>query len=119
LEGEIRDQSSKEPNFQAKTLLKQAYLWHKRLGHISIKLLKLTAKNTVGMPDFSALKETDFQCLPCLQSNFRRLGHREKAAEPARAFDIISGDVFSIKPYQLHPNQRIGLLLVNRKTRLK
>lgn len=118
-EGDIGRDSSQKLDFQGKTLLKQAYLWHKRLGHISIKLLKLSAKNTEGLPDFSSLKETDLKCLPCLQANMRRIGHQSTGKEPAKTFDIISGDTFAIKPAPLLQSQRIGLMLVDRKSRFK
>jgi len=46
-------------------LLETAYLWHERLGHISLSLLKKTARVTSGIPNFNAIKELDFYCLAC------------------------------------------------------
>ena len=40
-------------------------LWHQRLGHISLSLLKKTAKITTGIPNFNIIKEEDFHCLAC------------------------------------------------------
>ena len=36
-----------------------ARLWHVRLGHISLNLLKKTAKITTSIPDFSKVRLTD------------------------------------------------------------
>ena len=42
------------------TLLQLANLWHLRLGHLGLNLLKKTAKITSGMPNLNIIKEEDF-----------------------------------------------------------
>src|SRR6266566_365979 len=44
-------------------LLQLASLWHLRLGHLSLNLLKKTVKITSDMPNLDAVKEEDFVCL--------------------------------------------------------
>ena len=40
-------------------LVEAARLWHVRLGHISLNLLKKTAKITTSIPDFQKVRPTD------------------------------------------------------------
>ncbi|KAK2068616.1 hypothetical protein P8C59_003248 [Phyllachora maydis] len=43
-------------------LLNLAKLWHVRLGHIGLRLLKKTSSITKGLPNFDKMKEADFHC---------------------------------------------------------
>ncbi|KAK2070817.1 hypothetical protein P8C59_005284 [Phyllachora maydis] len=43
-------------------LLNLAKLWHVRLGHIGLRLLKKTSSITKGLPNFDKIKEADFHC---------------------------------------------------------
>ncbi|KAK2069748.1 hypothetical protein P8C59_004302 [Phyllachora maydis] len=46
-------------------LLNLAKLWHFRLGHIGLRLLKKTSSITKGLPNFDKIKEADFHCSSC------------------------------------------------------
>ena len=99
-------------------LLKLAYLWHQRLGHISLRLLKKTAKIAQGIPNFDSISEAEFQCLACDRAKAVHRLRSKPIDSPKRALDIIEGDTFEIKlpPYNKRP---IGLILVDCKTRFR
>jgi len=54
-------QPPKQPT-EYRELLELAILWHARLGHIGLGLLKKTAKIIEALPDFTAIKNQDFYC---------------------------------------------------------
>ena len=99
-------------------LLKLALLWHQRLGHPSLSLLKKTARITQGMPNFDSIKESDFLCLACSRAKAIRRLNFKPIADPPRALDSIEADTFTVKPnpYNRKP---IGLLIVDRKSRYR
>jgi hypothetical protein len=106
------------PEDPYKRLLQQAGIWHIRLGHLGLALLKKTAKISEGIPDLSAVKDADFYCLACIRANTTRSPSREPIPDPAEALDVIEGDTFSLSPIPIAKTP-IGLILVDRKTRYK
>ncbi len=44
-------------------LLELAGLWHVRLGHLGLALLKKIAANSAFLPDFTPIRDRDFNCL--------------------------------------------------------
>ncbi|KAK2066272.1 hypothetical protein P8C59_000103 [Phyllachora maydis] len=95
VEKAISSPTLKEPNIGQQdyyNLLNLAKLWHVRLGHIGLRLLKKTSSITKGLPNFDKIKEADFHCSSC---------DRE-------------GDTVKIRPRPYNRNP-IVLLLVDRK----
>ncbi|KAK2073077.1 hypothetical protein P8C59_007386 [Phyllachora maydis] len=65
VEKAISSPTLKEPNIGQRdyyNLLNLAKLWHVRLGHIGLRLLKKTSSITKGLPNFNKIKEADFHC---------------------------------------------------------
>ncbi|KAK2068851.1 hypothetical protein P8C59_003467 [Phyllachora maydis] len=65
VEKAISSPTLKEPNIGQRdyyNLLNLAKLWHVRLGHIGLRLLKKTSSITKGLPTFDKIKEADFHC---------------------------------------------------------
>ncbi|KAK2073977.1 hypothetical protein P8C59_008214 [Phyllachora maydis] len=99
VEKAISSPTLKEPNIGQRdyyNLLNLAKLWHVRLGHIGLRLLKKTSSITKGLPNFDKIKEADFHC-----SSYS-----------------IEGDTVKIRPRPYNRNP-IVLLLVNRKSRYR
>ncbi|KAK2072686.1 hypothetical protein P8C59_007024 [Phyllachora maydis] len=99
VEKAISSPTLKEPNIGQRdyyNLLNLAKLWHVRLGHIGLRLLKKTSSITKGLPNFDKIKEADFHC-----SSYDR-----------------EGDTVKIRPRPYNRNP-IVLLLVNRKSRYR
>ncbi|KAK2073972.1 hypothetical protein P8C59_008209 [Phyllachora maydis] len=97
VEKAISSPTLKEPNIGQRdyyNLLNLAKLWHVRLGHIGLRLLKKTSSITKGLPNFDKIKEADFHC-----SSYS-----------------IEGDTVKIRPRPYNRNP-IVLLLVDRKTK--
>ncbi|KAK2068178.1 hypothetical protein P8C59_002835 [Phyllachora maydis] len=102
VEKAISSPTLKEPNIGQRdyyNLLNLAKLWHVRLGHIGLRLLKKTSSITKGLPNFDKIKEADFHCSSCNR-------------------DSIEGDTVKIRPRPYNRNP-IVLLLVNRKSRYR
>ncbi|KAK2070793.1 hypothetical protein P8C59_005262 [Phyllachora maydis] len=102
VEKAISSPTLKEPNIGQRdyyNLLNLAKLWHVRLGHISLRLLKKTSSITKGLPNFDKIKEADFHC-----SSYDR--------------DSIEGNTVKIRPRPYNRNP-IVLLLVDRKSRYR
>ncbi|KAK2074643.1 hypothetical protein P8C59_008837 [Phyllachora maydis] len=102
VEKAISSPTLKEPNIGQRdyyNLLNLAKLWHVRLGHIGLRLLKKTSSITKGLPNFDKIKEADFHC-----SSYDR--------------DSIEGDTVKIRPRPYNRNP-IVLLLVNCKSRYR
>ncbi|KAK2067130.1 hypothetical protein P8C59_000890 [Phyllachora maydis] len=99
IEKAISSPTLKEPNIGQRdyyNLLNLAKLWHVRLGHIGLRLLKKTSSITKGLPNFDKIKEADFHC-----SSYS-----------------IEGDTVKIRPRPYNRNP-IVLLLVDRKGRYR
>ncbi|KAK2073293.1 hypothetical protein P8C59_007582 [Phyllachora maydis] len=99
VEKAISSPTLKEPNIGQRdyyNLLNLAKLWHVRLGHIGLRLLKKTSSITKGLPNFDKIKEADFHC-----SSY-----------------LIEGDTVKIRPRPYNRNP-IVLLLVDRKSRYR
>ncbi|KAK2067516.1 hypothetical protein P8C59_001253 [Phyllachora maydis] len=102
VEKAISSPTLKEPNIGQRdyyNLLNLAKLWHVRLGHIGLRLLKKTSSITKGLPNFDKIKEADFHCSSCNR-------------------DSIEEDTVKIRPRPYNRNP-IVLLLVNRKSRYR
>ena len=99
-------------------LLQKALLWHSRLGHISLDLLKKTARLSTGIPNLEAVKPSDFQCEECAKTKAVRRLNAKPIAAPQKVLDRIEGDTFKITPPPLN-KKPIGLILVDRKSRFR
>ncbi|KAK2066395.1 hypothetical protein P8C59_000224 [Phyllachora maydis] len=99
VEKAISSPTLKEPNIGQQdyyNLLNLDKLWHVKLGHIGLRLLKKTSSITKGLPNFDKIKEANFHC-----SSYDR-----------------EGDTVKIRPRPYNRNP-IVLLLVNRKSRYR
>ncbi|KAK2066187.1 hypothetical protein P8C59_000022 [Phyllachora maydis] len=121
VEKAISSPTLKEPNIGQRdyyNLLNLAKLWHVRLGHIGLRLLKKTSSITKGLPNFYKIKEADFHCSSCDRGKAVRRVSKALIPDPPRVLDSIEGDTVKIRPRPYNRNP-IVLLLVNRKSRYR
>ncbi|KAK2068655.1 hypothetical protein P8C59_003285 [Phyllachora maydis] len=119
VEKAISSPTLKEPNIGQRdyyNLLNLAKLWHVRLGHIGLRLLKKTSSITKGLPNFDKIKEADFHCSSCDRGKAVRRVSKALIPDPPRVLDLIEGDTVKIRPRPYNRNP-IVLLLVDRKSR--
>ncbi|KAK2067992.1 hypothetical protein P8C59_001691 [Phyllachora maydis] len=121
VEKAISSPTLKEPNIGQRdyyNLLNLAKLWHVRLGHIGLRLLKKTSSITKGLPNFNKIKEADFHCSSCDRGKAVRRVSKALIPDLPRVLDSIEGDTVKIRPRPYNRNP-IVLLLVNRKSRYR
>ncbi|KAK2072852.1 hypothetical protein P8C59_007182 [Phyllachora maydis] len=121
VEKAISSPTLKEPNIGQRdyyNLLNLAELWHVRLGHIGLRLLKKTSSITKGLPNFDKIKEADFHCSSCDRGKAVRRVSKALIPDPPRVLDSIEGDTVKIRPRPYNRNP-IVLLLVDRKSRYR
>ncbi|KAK2075400.1 hypothetical protein P8C59_009529 [Phyllachora maydis] len=121
VEKAISSPTLKEPNIGQRdyyNLLNLAKLWHVRLGHIGLCLLKKTSSITKGLPNFDKIKEADFHCSSYNRGKAVRRVSKALIPDPPRVLDSIEGDTVKIRPRPYNRNP-IVLLLVNRKSRYR
>ncbi|KAK2071846.1 hypothetical protein P8C59_006236 [Phyllachora maydis] len=121
VEKAISSPTLKEPNIGQRdyyNLLNLAKLWHVRLGHIGLRLLKKTSSITKGLPNFDKIKEADFHCSSYDRGKAVRRVSKALISDPPRVLDSIEGDTVKIRPRPYNRNP-IVLLLVNRKSRYR
>ncbi|KAK2073784.1 hypothetical protein P8C59_008033 [Phyllachora maydis] len=121
VEKAISSPTLKEPNIGQRdyyNLLNLAKLWHIRLGHIGLRLLKKTSSITKGLPNFDKIKEADFHCSSCDRGKAVRRVSKALIPDPPRVLDSIEGDTVKIRPRPYNRNP-IVLLLVDRKSRYR
>ncbi|KAK2068689.1 hypothetical protein P8C59_003317 [Phyllachora maydis] len=119
VEKAISSPTLKEPNIGQRdyyNLLNLAKLWHVRLGHIGLRLLKKTSSITKGLPNFDKIKEADFHCSSYDRGKAVRRVSKALIPDPPRVLDSIEGDTIKIRPRPYNRNP-IVLLLVDRKSR--
>ncbi|KAK2072815.1 hypothetical protein P8C59_007149 [Phyllachora maydis] len=120
VEKAISSPTLKEPNIGQRdyyNLLNLAKLWHVRLGHIGLRLLKKTSSITKGLPNFDKIKEADFHCSSCDRGKVVRRVSKALIPDLPRVLDSIEGDTVKIRPRPYNRNP-IVLLLVNCKTNI-
>ncbi|KAK2075479.1 hypothetical protein P8C59_009605 [Phyllachora maydis] len=121
VEKAISSPTLKEPNIGQRdyyNLLNLAKLWHVRLGHIGLRLLKKTSSITKGLPNFDKIKEADFHCSSCDRGKAVRRVSKALIPDPPRVLDSIEEDTVKIRPRPYNRNP-IVLLLVDRKKRYR
>ncbi|KAK2066260.1 hypothetical protein P8C59_000091 [Phyllachora maydis] len=121
VEKAISSPTLKEPNIGQRdyyNLLNLAKLWHVRLGHIGLRLLKKTSSITKGLPNFDKIKEADFHYSSYDRGKAVRRVSKALIPDPPRVLDSIEGDTVKIRPRPYNRNP-IVLLLVNRKSRYR
>ncbi|KAK2069069.1 hypothetical protein P8C59_003676 [Phyllachora maydis] len=121
VEKAISSPTLKEPNIGQRdyyNLLNLAKLWHVRLGHIGLRLLKKTSSITKGLPNFDKIKEADFHYSSCNRGKAVRRVSKALIPNLPRVLDLIEGDTVKIRPRPYNRNP-IVLLLVNRKSRYR
>ncbi|KAK2066295.1 hypothetical protein P8C59_000125 [Phyllachora maydis] len=121
VEKAISSPTLKEPNIGQRdyyNLLNLAKLWHVRLGHIGLRLLKKTSSITKGLPNFDKIKVADFHCSSCDRGKAVRRVRKALIPDLPRVLDSIEGDTVKIRPRPYNRNP-IVLLLVDRKSRYR
>ncbi|KAK2069812.1 hypothetical protein P8C59_004359 [Phyllachora maydis] len=121
VEKAISSPTLKEPNIGQRdyyNLLNLAKLWHVRLGHIGLRLLKKTSSITKGLPNFDKIKEADFHCSSYDRGKAVRRVSKALIPDPPRVLDSIEGNTVKIRPRPYNRNP-IVLLLVDRKSRYR
>lgn len=71
----------------------EQWLWHRRLGHISGKYLKLLMSRADGIPKLNISDDTFRHCPTCLAAKSTELGHNTKRRKAQRRFEIVSTDI--------------------------
>ncbi|KAH8843614.1 hypothetical protein MCOR01_011808 [Pyricularia oryzae] len=94
----------------------KALLWHRRLGHIGLLLLKKTAKNADGLPNFDKIRA--ITCITCIKTTSVRRTNKGALPTPPHILDSIEGDTVTLKPNP-HNKKPVFLLLVDRKSRFR
>ncbi|KAK2074441.1 hypothetical protein P8C59_008648 [Phyllachora maydis] len=121
VEKAISSPTLKEPNIGQRdyyNLLNLAKLWHVRLGHIGLCLLKKTSSIPKGLPNFNKIKEADFHCSSYDRGKAVRRVSKALIPNLPRVLDSIEGDTVKIRPRPYNRNP-IVLLLVDRKSRYR
>ncbi|KAK2069118.1 hypothetical protein P8C59_003723 [Phyllachora maydis] len=121
VEKAISSPTLKEPNIGQRdyyNLLNLAKLWHVRLGHIGLCLLKKTSSITKGLPNFDKIKEADFHCSSYDRGKAVRRVSKALIPDLPRVLDSIEGDTVKIRPRPYNRNP-IVLLLVDCKSRYR
>ncbi|KAK2071017.1 hypothetical protein P8C59_005474 [Phyllachora maydis] len=121
VEKAISSPTLKEPNIGQRdyyNLLNLAKLWHVRLGHIGLRLLKKTSSITKGLPNFDKIKEADFHCSSYDRGKAVRRVSKALIPDLPRVLDSIEGDTVKIRPRPYNRNP-IVLLLVDRESRYR
>ncbi|KAK2070489.1 hypothetical protein P8C59_004976 [Phyllachora maydis] len=121
VEKAISSPTLKEPNIGQRdyyNILNLAKLWHVRLGHIGLRLLKKTSSITKGLPNFDKIKEADFHCSSYDRGKAVRRVSKALIPDLPRVLDLIEGDTIKIRPRPYNRNP-IVLLLVDRKSRYR
>ncbi|KAK2071145.1 hypothetical protein P8C59_005593 [Phyllachora maydis] len=121
VEKAISSPTLKEPNISQRdyyNLLNLAKLWHVRLGHIGLRLLKKTSSITKGLPNFDKIKEADFHYSSCNRGKAVRRVSKALIPDLPRVLDLIEGSTIKIRPRPYNRNP-IVLLLVDRKSRYR
>ncbi|KAK2075437.1 hypothetical protein P8C59_009565 [Phyllachora maydis] len=121
VEKAISSPTLKEPNIGQRDYynpLNLAKLWHVRLGHIGLRLLKKTSSITKGLPNFDKIKEADFHCSSCDRGKAVRRVSKALIPDLPGVLDLIEGDTVKIRPGPYNRNP-IVLLLVDRKSRYR
>ncbi|KAK2068908.1 hypothetical protein P8C59_003523 [Phyllachora maydis] len=117
VEKAIPSPTLKEPNIGQRDyydLLNLAKLWHVRLDHIGLRLLKKTSSITKGLPNFNIIKEADFHCSSYDRGKAVRRVSKALIPNLPRVLDLIEGDTVKIRPRPYNRNP-IVLLLVDCK----
>ncbi|KAK2069047.1 hypothetical protein P8C59_003654 [Phyllachora maydis] len=107
VEKAISSPTLKEPNIGQRdyyNLLNLAKLWHVRLGHIGLRLLKKTSSITKGLPNFDKIKEADFHCSSYDRGKAVRRVSKALIPDPPRVLDSIEGDTVKIRPRPYNRN---------------
>ncbi|KAK2069746.1 hypothetical protein P8C59_004300 [Phyllachora maydis] len=121
VEKAISSPTLKEPNIGQQdyyNLLNLAKLWHVRMGHIGLRLLKKTSSITKGLPNFNKIKEADFHCSSYNRGKAVRRVSKALIPDLPRVLDSIEGNTVKIRPRPYNRNP-IVLLLGNRKSRYR
>ncbi|KAK2071803.1 hypothetical protein P8C59_006198 [Phyllachora maydis] len=121
VEKAISSPTLKEPNIGQRdyyNLLNLAKLWHVRLGHIGLRLLKKTSSITKGLPNFDKIKEADFHYSSCDRGKVVRRVSKALIPDLPRVLDSIEGDTVKIRPRPYNRNP-IVLLFVDCKSRYR
>ena len=110
---------AKEPTTaQLKHQIKQAILWHTRLGHIGLDLLKKTARIINGMPNLQKVQDHHFHCRSCDTAKMLRRPSKQAVADPPKVLGRLEGDIVTIAPTALN-KKAYALIFVERKSRFR
>ncbi|KAM7182544.1 hypothetical protein V8F33_014230, partial [Rhypophila sp. PSN 637] len=106
------------PKTASSTLVEAARLWHVRLGHLSLDLLKRTALVTTSLPNFQKVRIDQLCYKNYNVAKMLRKPSKKPVKDPAYVLDRIKGDIFVIRPILLN-NKPYSLVLINQKLRFR
>lgn len=81
----------------SEALIQAAQLWHVRLGHISLDLLKKTAQVTKGMPNFQKVRSEDLVCKSCDSAKILCKLSKRPVVDSPFALGRLEGNIFVIR----------------------
>ncbi len=99
-------------------LLQLTNLWHIRLGHLGLNLLKKTVKIINGIPNLNVVKKEDLVYLAYDRNKAVKRPNLKVFPNLLKILNTLKEDIFKIKPkpYNKRP---IRLFIINRKSRFK
>ena len=99
-------------------LLQLVSLWHIRLRHLGLNLLKKTVKIINGIPNLDTVKEKDFVYLTYNRSKAVRRLNLKAFPDSPKILDILEGDTFKVK-LRLYNKRPIGLFIIDCKLQFR
>lgn len=88
------EENNNESEQKRKDERKEACFWHKRLGHIPSKYLKILAQVADGVPKRFDVSDGEFrECDVCIMTKFTRSSHTKDTTRATRVFEIVCSDV--------------------------
>ncbi len=100
------------------TLLQLVSLWHLRLGHPGLDLLKKTTKITSDISNLDVIKEEDFVYLTYDRSKVIRRLNLRVFLDLLKILNTLKRDIFKIKP-RLYNKRPVKLFIIDCKSRFK
>src|SRR6266566_3550688 len=79
-------------------LLQLTSLWHIKLRHLSLNLLKKTAKIISGMPNLNTIKKEDFVYLAYDRNKAVKRFNLKVLPDPLKILNTLEEDTFKVKP---------------------
>lgn len=77
------------PETETNLVTDEQWLWHRRLGHISGKYLKILISCADGIPNLHISDDAFRHCPMCIMAKSTKLGHNTAHRKAQRHFEIV------------------------------